>query len=211
MTAHQKDISWPVATSVPKIDPRLIHILSNPLRVRLLELLSDRVSLTPLEALKLLEDGGYDLRTFAYHVTVLHDFKLVELAPEADHARGVAYRLSPKSFIEDTLWHQIPSGLKSAAWVAALQAFTQHSVNALQAGTIEKRGSQFNLLPVALDEQGWLKTVSALAESLQLVEEAHRESVERALSSPSGESDLSSALVALTAFESSPALEGMRD
>jgi DNA-binding transcriptional ArsR family regulator len=190
--------------SPPKIDPRLIDILSNPIRVRFIEMLSDRVSLTPVEALKMLGGSEVGLSNFAYHARILHDYKLVELARVPDREGGLAYRLTPRAFIEDTIWHTMPDGLKPVAWTATLQALLQHSVAALDAGTVEKRDSQLNLLPLALDEQGWQKVVGALAESLMLVEEAHRESVERALKSPQGEAGLSPAIVALTAFEASP-------
>lgn len=193
------------AGAAPTIDPRLVRALGNPLRIRLLELLSDRVSLTPAAALKLLGDDGVALSNLAYHLRVLRDCKLVEIAAMADRdGGGSAYRLTPKCFVEDTVWHLMPSGLKPPVWVAALQALTQRSIHALAAGTVTRPGSQFDLLPLALDEHGWRKAIGALGESLIQVEEAHRESVERARSSAAGADSLRPILISLIAFESSP-------
>jgi hypothetical protein len=188
----------------PLIDRRLTQAFSHPIRLRILEVLAERVALTPSQGLKVLHEEGeeIDLVEFGDHMAILLDLKFAELVlPEGEV--GFGYRLAIGSFVDDTVWHKVPNRLRPAAWVSALQAFTRASISALAAGTIERRESQFNLLPIALDDQGWRKVVGAIAESLFLVEEAHQESTQRA--AVSGDPDeLSRALISLTAFEVAP-------
>jgi hypothetical protein len=69
--------------------------MSHPIRAELLRLLVENESLSPTEALELLDGEGIALSNVAYHARVLHDSDLVEVAGDCDRGRGIPYRATP--------------------------------------------------------------------------------------------------------------------
>jgi DNA-binding transcriptional ArsR family regulator len=85
-------------SEIPKLDGRLAQAVSHPLRVRFLRLLTDRVSLTSVEALKEIEKTGEQvaLSEMGYHVRVLEQFGLLEVASSATRERGISFCATDK-------------------------------------------------------------------------------------------------------------------
>lgn len=71
---------------------RSSQALSHPIRAELLRLLVENESLSPTEALELLNGEGVGLSNVVYHARVLHDCDLVEVAGDLDQGRGIPYR-----------------------------------------------------------------------------------------------------------------------
>jgi Helix-turn-helix domain len=77
-------------------DHRLVRALDHPVRVRFLELLAERESLSPREALPLLRIPATTLSRVNYHVRVLNYFELVAPGEEDDPGRGVPFQATEK-------------------------------------------------------------------------------------------------------------------
>lgn len=69
--------------------------LQHPIRIALLRLLADHDSLSPAEAVDLLDVEPIGLSNVAYHTRVLQDLQMVEPAGELDSNRGAPYRATP--------------------------------------------------------------------------------------------------------------------
>jgi DNA-binding transcriptional ArsR family regulator len=67
--------------------------MSSDLRVRFLQMLSSRPSLTPAQGLKLLDEREVNVSTVAYHALILFDGELVE---RQEVGTEFAYRLTAK-------------------------------------------------------------------------------------------------------------------
>jgi DNA-binding transcriptional ArsR family regulator len=82
-------------------EPRLVRALDHPVRARFLKLLADRETVSPAEALPLLELDGLKLSNVAYHARVLELLELVEPAKDRNDKGGLPFRKTSKG--EDAL------------------------------------------------------------------------------------------------------------
>jgi len=181
------------------IDQRLVRALAHPLRVQILEVLTDRVASPNLIAEEL--DTG--LSHVAYHTRALDRFGCLELVETAQR-RGATehyYKAKPHAFIGDQAWRKVPRSVRSAVTGASLQTFMDKAVTALEAGTIDDReDTTFSWMPVHLDDEGWSEVTGILAKATERILAAQAAADRRA--AESGE-DLRkiSAVVALANFE----------
>lgn len=181
------------------IDQRLVKALAHPLRIQILEVLTERVASPNLIASEL--DIG--LSHVAYHTRTLDRCGCLELVETAQR-RGATehyYKAKPHAFIGDRAWRKVPRPLRGGITAASLQTFIDKAVNALEAGTIDDReDTTFSWMPVHLDEQGWQEVTAILAEATEQVLEAQAAADRRAAESARDERKIS-AVVALANFE----------
>jgi Helix-turn-helix domain len=79
------------------LDPHLVRVAANPVRVGLLRLLATQETLSPREAIQRLETGHrLGLSQILYHVGVLQRYELVEPAGLPDRERGSLYRATAR-------------------------------------------------------------------------------------------------------------------
>ena len=136
------------------IDQRMVRALAHPLRVKILEILTERVA----SPNRLSGDLDAGLSHVAYHTRALDKCGCLELVDTAKR-RGATehfYKASPNSFIGDRLWRRVPRALLGGVSGATLQSFMDRAVAALEAGTIDGReDTTLYWMPVQLDEEGW--------------------------------------------------------
>jgi DNA-binding transcriptional ArsR family regulator len=160
------------------IDQRLVRALAHPLRIKILEILTERVA-SPNRISDDLETG---LSHVAYHTRALDKCGCLELVDTAQR-RGATehfYKASPHSFIGDRIWRRVPRALLGGVSGATLQSFMDRAVAALEAGTIDEReDSTLHWMPVLLDEQGWGKVTATMEETVDKVLVIQEESRER--------------------------------
>lgn len=160
------------------IDQRLVRALAHPLRIKILEILTERVA-SPNRISDDLETG---LSHVAYHTRALDKCGCLELVDTAQR-RGATehfYKASPHSFIGDRIWRRVPRALLGGVSGATLQSFMDRAVAALEAGTIDEReDSTLYWMPVLLDEQGWGKVTATMEETVDKVLVIQEESRER--------------------------------
>jgi hypothetical protein len=181
------------------IDQRLVRALAHPLRVQILEVLTERVASPSLIAEEL-ETG---VSHVAYHTRALDRCGCLELVETAQR-RGATehyYKAKPHAFIGNRAWRKVPRPFRSSITGASLQTFMDKAVTALEAGTIDDReDTTFSWMPVHLDEEGWREVTAILAEATERVLAAQTAADRRAVDSSDDQRKIS-AVVALANFE----------
>ena len=183
---------------VPTIDQRLIRALAHPLRIRILEILTERVA-SPVYLSEELETG---LSHVAYHTRTLEKCGCLQLVDTAQR-RGATehfYKAEPHAFIGDRIWRRVPRALLGGISGATLQSFMDRAVAALEAGTIDRReDTTLYWMPVRLDEEGWNKVTATMEKTVNKVLEVETECRERLLERK--DSGAISAIVGVASFE----------
>ncbi len=188
------------------IDQRLVKALAHPLRIKILEILSERVASPNWISGDL--DAG--LSHVAYHTRTLDKCGCLELVDTAQR-RGATehfYKASAHSFIGNRIWRRVPRALLGGVSGATLQSFMDRAVAALEAGTIDGReDTTLYWMPVLLDEQGWDKVTAAMEETVNKVLAVQAESQERLAKSKNR--GAISAIVGVASFETPGSREEM--
>jgi DNA-binding transcriptional ArsR family regulator len=165
-------------TRTELIDQRLVRALGHPLRIKILEILTERVA-SPNRISDDLETG---LSHVAYHTRALDKCGCLELVDTAQR-RGATehfYKASPHSFIGDRIWRRVPRALLGGVSGATLQSFMDRAVAALEAGTIDGReDTTLYWMPVRLDEEGWREVTTTMEETVDRVLSIETESKQR--------------------------------
>ncbi|MGN6256221.1 MAG: hypothetical protein ACTHN3_00515 [Solirubrobacterales bacterium] len=181
------------------IDQRLVKALAHPVRIQILEILSERVASPNMLASEL--DTG--LTHVSYHTRTLERCGCLELVETAQR-RGATehfYKAKPQAFIGNQTWRQVPRSVRGSVTAASLQTFIERAVTALEAGTMDDReDTTFSWMPLHLDRQGWREVNAALKEATERVLKAQEASNRRAEESEQDERTIS-AVVALANFE----------
>jgi DNA-binding transcriptional ArsR family regulator len=186
------------------IDQRLIRALAHPLRVQILEILTDHVA-SPNILANQLETRLGDV---AYHTRALDRYGALELVDTVQR-RGATehfYKATPNAFVGDPSWRRVPRSIRSGVSAATLQTFLDKAIAALEAGTLDGRDDTvFRWMPLFLDEEGWSEVVAILEEATKLMLAAHLRSQDR-LGENDGEGAVST-VVGMAAFETAGSLE----
>ena len=184
------------------IDQRLVRALAHPLRVQILEVLTERVA-SPTLIAEELETG---VSHVAYHTRALDRCGCIELVETAQR-RGATehyYKARPHAFIGNGAWRKVPRPIRSSVTGASLQTFMDKAVAALEAGKIDDReDTTFGWMPVHLDEEGWREVNAILTEASERVLAAQAAADQRAADASDDQRKIS-AVVALANFETGP-------
>jgi hypothetical protein len=187
------------------IDQRLIRALAHPLRIRILELLTDRVASPNVLA----DELESELSDVAYHTRALDRFGCLDLIETAQR-RGATehfYKASPESFVGDRSWRKVPPTLRGGVSAATLQTFLDKALAALEAGTLDGRDDTvFRWMPLFLDQEGWREVIAIFEEATNLVLAAHRRSQDR-LNESDGRGGIST-VVGMASFETAGSIAG---
>src|SRR3954449_7362174 len=180
------------------IDQRLVRSVAHPLRIKILEALTDHVASPNAIAGKI--DAG--LTDVAYHTRALGSLGALELVETAQR-RGATehfYKATPRAFLGDKGWRRVPPSLRGGVSAATLQTFLDKAIAALEAGTLDGRDDTvFRWMPLHLDEEGFQDVVAILEEATKLMLAAHVRSQDR-LNENGGKGTVST-VVGMAAFE----------
>ena len=187
------------------IDQRLVRALSHPLRIEILELLTDRVASPNWLATQL----DASLSHVAYHTRALDKCGCLVLVKTAQR-RGATehfYKATPDAFVGSPAWRGVPRPVLSGISGATLRTFIDKAIGALEAGTLDGReDTVFRWMPLLLDERGWKEVVGILEESTEKILAAHLQSQDRLAAN--GAKDTISTVVGMASFETGGSLEG---
>ncbi|MGN6557690.1 MAG: hypothetical protein ACTHLH_06715 [Solirubrobacterales bacterium] len=186
------------------IDPRLVQSVAHPLRIRILEALTDHVA-SPNVISAQLDEG---LTSVAYHTRALDKLGALELVDTAKRRGAIEhfYKATPRAFVGDPSWRKVPPSLLGGVSAATLQTFLDKAITALEAGTLDGREDTiFRWMPLSLDEEGWKEIVAIMEEATKLMLAAHVRSQDR-LSESGGRATVST-VVGMAAFETAGSLE----
>jgi hypothetical protein len=180
------------------IDQRLVRALAHPLRIKILDILTERVA----SPNRLSGDLDAGLSHVAYHTRALDKCGCLELVDTAKR-RGATehfYKAAPHSFIGDRIWRRVPRVLLGGVSGATLQSFMDRAVAALEAGTIDGRDdTTLYWMPVQLDEEGWDEVTATMEETVNKVVAIEAESRQR-ISRRKGRGAIS-AIIGVASFE----------
>lgn len=186
------------------IDQRLVRSLAHPLRIQILELLTDHVA-SPNSLAGRLEAGLSDV---AYHTRALDRYGALELVDTAQR-RGATehfYKAKPGAFVGGPHWRKVPRSVRGGVSAATLQTFFDKAIAALQAGTLDGRDDTvLRWMPLFLDQEGCGEVASILEEATKLMLAAHLRSQDRL--SEGGSEGAVSTVVGMAAFETAGSLE----
>jgi DNA-binding transcriptional ArsR family regulator len=185
------------------IDQRLVLSVAHPLRIKILEALTDHVASPNAVAEKI----DANLTSVAYHTRALDKFGALELVDTARRRGAIEhfYKATPRAFVGDPSWRKVPPSLLGGVSAATLQTFLDKAIAALEAGTLDGRNDTvFRWMPLSLDEEGWREVVSIMEEATKLMLAAHLRSQDRL--NESGEQAVST-VVGQAAFETAGSLE----
>ena len=195
----------PVASGDPEpIDQRLVMSVAHPLRIKILEALTDHVSSPNAVAEKLDEN----LPSVAYHTRSLGKLGALELVDTARRRGAIEhfYKATPRAFVGDPSWRNVPPSLLGGVSAATLQTFLDKAIAALEAGTLDGRDDTvFRWMPLSLDEEGWKEVIAIMEEATKLMLAAPVRSQDRL--GESGGRGAFSAVVGQAAFETAGSLE----
>jgi len=183
------------------IDQRLVKALAHPLRVRILEILTDRVA-SPNWLSEELDTG---LTHVAYHTRTLDRCGCLELVDTA-RRRGATehfYKAAPNAFLGAHHWRRVPRSVRSSVSAASLQTFMDKAVAALEAGTIDCRDdTTLGWMPLRLDDEGWAEVTAIMREANDRILAVQGRSRARLAKVTSADrTEAISAVVALAQFE----------
>lgn len=186
------------------IDQRLVRALAHPLRIQILEILTEQVASPNLLATEL----GSDLSDVAYHTRALDRCGCLDLVETAQR-RGATehfYKATPGAFVGAPSWRKVPKSVRGGVSAATLRTFLDKAVAALEAGTLEGRDDTvFRWMPLLLDQEGWKEVVAILEEATNLILSAHLRSQDRF--AEGGSRNAISTVVAMAAFETAASVE----
>lgn len=186
------------------IDQRLVRSLAHPLRIQILELLTDHVA-SPATLANQLDVALGDV---AYHTRALDRYGALELIDTAQK-RGATehfYKATPGAFVGGPPWRKVPKSIRGGISAATLQTFLDKAIAALEAGTLDGRDDTvFRWMPLFLDEKGWKEVVAIMEEATKLMLASHLRSQDR-LSETGGKGAVST-VVGQAAFETAGSVE----
>jgi len=187
------------------IDQRLVKALAHPLRIQILEILTERVA----SPNSLSEQLGTGLTHVAYHTRALDKCGCLELVDTAKR-RGATehfYKATPGAFIGARAWRTVPTSVRGAVSAATLQTFLDKAIAALEAGTLDGRADTiFRWMPLRLDQAGWEEMVAILEETTNRILSVHLHSQDRLAAS--GEREAISTVIGMAGFETAPSVAG---
>lgn len=192
----QATAKWDVK---PLVDPKLVSALSHPLRVCILDLLSEAVA-SPSD---LAREAGLSVDYIAYHVKELEKLGYVELV-KTEPRRGTVehyYRASQGLFFDDPEWEQLPTPIKNGLAVSMYQVSIDDLKEALTAGTYSARNSHMSNARFLVDEQGWDELKATLEATLERVLALQTECAERL---EAGSEEAIPVAVSIAGFETPP-------
>lgn len=190
------------------IDQRLVRALSHPLRIQILELLTDRVASPNWLAGQL----DASLSHVAYHTRALDKCGCLVLVKTAQR-RGATehfYKATPDAFVGSPAWRGVPRPVLSGISGATLRTFIDKAIAALEAGTLDGRDDTIlRWMPLLLDEPGWTEVVGIMEEATEKVLAAHLRSQDRLAAS--GGKDTISTVIGFASFETGGSLDSEGD
>jgi DNA-binding transcriptional ArsR family regulator len=158
-------------------DPRLVKALAHPIRMKILNILDERMA-TPKELAEVL---GLPLENVSYHVRTLKDFGFIKLE-KTRQVRGAVehhYKLAARPRIGDKLWDATPRIVQEAMTDATLDSLVHVLGQAAQQGGFDFGESHISRHSLVLDDQGVKEVGAMMAEMLDRMEAAAEKAQKR--------------------------------
>ena len=182
-------------------DAKLVKAYAHPLRLRILELLDNRVA-SPKQIASELDTP---LPNTAYHVRQLASLGLVELVRNTTRGGAIEHHYTAKvrPTVPEEVWATLPDIVKRAYSGGLIQSAIEQMVSAADSGGFDAEESHLTRTRGRVDQKGWRALSRELAKTLERVERIVRESEERVDADPGAEGI--DACVVMALFEAATA------
>ncbi|HEX8207065.1 MAG TPA: winged helix-turn-helix domain-containing protein [Solirubrobacteraceae bacterium] len=174
-------------------DPRLVKALAHPIRMKILNILDDRIA-TPKELAEIL---GLPLENVSYHVRTLKDFGFIKLE-KTRQVRGAVehhYKVAARPRIGDKLWSETPRVVQEAIVDSHLQVIVDVIGQGAMQGGFDIDESQIVNHVLTLDDEGLKEMSDYLGELYDKLEAISEKARKR------GNDDLRKVSACVLAFE----------
>lgn len=164
-------------------DPRIAKALGHPVRVAILRQLEDGVA-SPKEIAERLD---LTVGAVAYHVRMLCDLELIELAKETRVRGAVAHHYRPRgrAIVTARSWEGLPAVARDALASGTLEQIADDLKAAYEDGLVGN-GSRISRREVRLDQEGFEQISKILADAAAEVEKAEKAARKRLKGSSEG-------------------------
>ena len=179
-----------------RVDQDLVSALSHPLRVHILDALSE-ASASPSD---LAREVGLSVNYVAYHVKELEKLGYIELV-KTEPRRGTVehyYRAKRLFLLDDSEWERLPEAIKRSVSADIFSSVIDDVKEALEAETFDARNGHQSRTRLRVDEEGWRQLTATLEKTLNHILALQAECAERL--EASGEDGIPVA-VSITGFE----------
>ncbi len=146
------------------VDPKLVSALSHPLRVHIIDVLSE-ASASPSDIAR---GVGLSVNYVAYHVKELEKLGYVELV-KTEPRRGTVehyYRVRRRFLLDDSEWEQLPEPVRKSFSAHLYRLVIDEVKEAFAAGTFDARNGHLSRTRLHVDEKGWDELTALLQETL---------------------------------------------
>jgi DNA-binding transcriptional ArsR family regulator len=171
-------------------DQNLVAALSHPLRVRILDVLIERVA-SPRD---IAEELGAKVGDVTYHVTKLRELGAIELV-RTEPRRGTIkhfYRAAMRTFIDDDHMKHVPVAVRRELFGSVLGDIWSRVTDAAEHGGFERADAHVSAIPLDLDDQGYQEVVDLLTATLERMMAIQSEVISRRAEGESPEDGLRS-------------------
>jgi DNA-binding transcriptional ArsR family regulator len=141
-------------------DPRIAKALAHPLRVRILNVLDERVA-SPSEIAAELDA---DLGVVSYHVRKLQHLGLLKLVRRKQRRGAIEhfYKSDIRPVVRSDVWGRVPGIVKKAMVGATVSQVADVVSAAVQSGGFERSEAHLTRSPVVLDQRGFSELATKL-------------------------------------------------
>lgn len=159
------------------IDQRLVRALGHPLRVRIVDLLTEEV-LSPNQLTKLIDAP---LSHTSYHVRVLKQTEAIELVDQQKRRGAIEhfFRATADSFLGSPKWRRVPRIFLGTVAGASLQSFIDKAIKSFRAGKFGNADSAFVWMPIVVDDKGREEVAAFLSSATEELRSIHAKSSQR--------------------------------
>lgn len=158
-----------------RFDPSLLKAIGHPLRLRIVEAITDRGEASPVE---LARELGHPLGTVSHHTRVLRDLGWIEVTRTAQRRGALEhfYRATRRPFIDDAEWERLPLSMRRGLARQTVCKIFAEASRAGAAGGFDAPGAHVLRLPLELDELGVHELADILTETLEKADAVQRSS-----------------------------------
>lgn len=157
----------------PAPDANLVKALGHPLRLRIVEAITERGEASPIG---LARDFERAVATVSRHFRLLRDLGWIELTRTQPRRGAVEhfYRAVTRPFIDDDEWTQMPVAMRRGFARALFRRIFAEASAAGAAGGFDRPGAHIDRMPLELDDRGWRELSDVLTSALEQAAEVER-------------------------------------